>query len=202
MCGLSVVILVTALAAGCGRDEPAPPPPPPPDEAAKPPPEPEPEPTEEPLDWSLFRELLDEYDPQPVAAPKAAPTVAKAPEPTAPDAPQVEAKARTYKELIVGKWRITGGGMGGDANMTIEFKADGSIDMSGATGGHAPTVTYKWDSADTFTMTIAMDLPDGSSHEGTVKCTIKSLDESSMTIVGKPEGSDREDERTFTRVTD
>ena len=51
-------------------------------------------------------------------------------------------------------------------------------------------------------MTIAMDLPDGSSREQSVNCTIKSLDESSMTVAAKPEGSDQEREQTFTRVTD
>ncbi len=65
-------------------------------------------------------------------------------------------------------------------------------------GGMDIDGSYSWDSDDTFSMTISMTLPNGASHTQTATVTVKSLDDSGMTLVIKDDR--HEQEQTLTRV--
>ena len=101
-----------------------------------------------------------------------------------------EAKGKTYKELIIGKWQVT------DANstMTIEFNSDGTLTGTEKRGEREHTMagSYRWESANTLVLT--MKGPDGQTHE--VTQTVDSLDEDSLTITEDGHTG------TLTRVTD
>ena len=186
-CAMAVAAL---LCAGCGRDEPKP-------IANTPTPAPTatPEAVEEvegspTLTAEEMQKIVDEETAK-WEAEQAKTTTAPQPQAAVPTvaAPR-EAKGKTYKELIIGKWQVT------DANstMTIEFNSDGTLTGTEKRGEREHTMagSYRWESANTLVLT--MKGPDGQTHE--VTQTVDSLDEDSLTITEDGHTG------TLTRVTD
>ena len=104
------------------------------------------------------------------------------------------AKAKTYKELIVGKWELTEN----NATVTVEFSSDGTLSVSVKAQERDVTMSgsYKWESSNSLSMTMKMELPDGQTSEQSRTMTVDSLDENSLTMTGD------NDTKTLTRVTD
>ena len=114
---------------------------------------------------------------------------AAGPTAAAPSAP----KAKTYKELIIGKWELAEN----NNSVTFEFSSDGTLTVSSSAEGREMTITgsYKWESANTLAMTMKMER-NGQTSEKSKTLTVDSLDDSSLTMTADGQA------KTLTRVKD
>ncbi len=207
--GRTAIMLVTAVMIGCGKDPPPPATPEPPAEPeqaeanAEKPVEPESEYSQAHADFTAqLHSLLDaiEAEASAEAAPADAPPtqpMAKAPEPTEAPPAATAAKTRTYKQMIIGQWQLSQGGR----TMSMTFKADGTIEIDSEAMAAAQvsfSATYEWDSDDAFTVSISITGPDGNTNSMEQAARVKSMDDSSMTLVISQGGS--ESEQTFSRA--
>jgi uncharacterized protein (TIGR03066 family) len=98
------------------------------------------------------------------------------------------------KEKIIGKWETKEKVGDKEMAMTMEFTKDGKVKM--AMDPISIEGTYKWTDNDHIEITMKNPMTE---KEDTTKLTVKKVDDKELVLVGKSMGSDKEEEKKFTK---